>query len=85
MKVQMKKKKYLTGIVAVMAAVTIVWAVAVSLRSGASYAATVHKPGAAIRVGGCEMWTSISGTYAARNIQGMAVWIRTWTLRRAWD
>lgn len=73
MKVQMKKKKYLTGIVAVMAAVTVVWAVAVSLRSGASYVATVHKPGAAIRVGGREMWTSISGTYAARNIQGMAV------------
>lgn len=45
MKVQMKKKKYLTGIVAVMAAVTVVWAVAVSLRSGASYVATVHKPG----------------------------------------
>ena len=83
----MKKKKYLTGIVAVMAAVTVVWAVAVSLRSGASYVATVHKPGG----GRQSVWAAVKCGHRfpvhmlLRIYKAWQLWIRTWTLRRAWD
>lgn len=68
-----RKKRYLEGMVTVITAATAVLAIAVGLKSTPSGIFTIHKAGTAVAVAGSEVKTSISGTYAAKEVQGAAV------------